>query len=178
MIVLIMQSLYLMLPAFFANMMPVFVRNIPFLNFPLDFNKKYKGKPILGTHKTFRGLFFGVLASLIVAFVQYDLMVYPLFESLSILDYNNWFVIGILLGFGAIFGDSFKSFFKRRFGIKEGKSFIPWDQIDYSIGALAFISILKFPGIYISIYVVIFSFLLHIFVNIIGYHLGIRSSKI
>ena len=51
-------------------------------------------------------------------------------------DIFAWFFIGLLLGSGALIGDAVKSFFKRKEGIKPGNRFIPWDQLDYSIGSL------------------------------------------
>ena len=38
--ILILQALYLMLPAYVANMMPVVVRNLPVLSTPVDFYKR------------------------------------------------------------------------------------------------------------------------------------------
>ena len=61
-----------MLPAYFANMAPVIVKNVfKKLAFSIDFNKKIKNKPILGKNKTFRGLIFGIIFAIIAAFVQF-----------------------------------------------------------------------------------------------------------
>ena len=144
MIDFIASVFYLMLPAYFANMAPVLVKDIHLFDFlakPIDFGKKIKGKPILGSHKTFRGFIFGVIFALIIAYVQHILYRYPFFSSISFINYSNWIAVGFLLGFGALFGDSVKSFFKRRVGIKPGHRFIPWDELDYTIGSLLFISI-------------------------------------
>jgi len=177
MIQLILISIYLMLPAYLANMMPVFVKKINFLNYPVDFNKKFKNKPILGTHKTFRGLFFGIIAGIIIAYIQYLLRNYSFFANISLLNYEYWILIGFLLGFGALVGDMAKSFFKRRVNIKPGAKFIPWDQLDYSIGSLLFISIIFIPSWQIILTVLILNFLLHISANHIGYYLKIREVK-
>jgi len=177
MIQLILISIYLMLPAYLANMMPVFVKKINFLNYPVDFNKKFKNKPILGTHKTFRGLFFGIIVGIIIAYIQYLLRNYSFFANISLLNYEYWILIGFLLGFGALVGDMAKSFFKRRVNIKPGAKFIPWDQLDYSIGSLLFISIIFIPSWQIILTVLILNFLLHISANHIGYYLKIREVK-
>ncbi|MBW2977452.1 CDP-2,3-bis-(O-geranylgeranyl)-sn-glycerol synthase [Candidatus Woesearchaeota archaeon] len=177
MLMFLLSVLYFMLPAYFANMAPVFVRKIKFLDSSIDFNKKYKGKPILGKHKTWRGLFFGVLFGIVVAYIQYLLYGYSSFSNISFVDYNNWFIIGFLLSFGALVGDSVKSFFKRRVGVKPGKPFIPWDQIDYAIGAIFFIYFVYALTVAQMIAILLISFFGHILINHLGYYLGIREVK-
>jgi CDP-2,3-bis-(O-geranylgeranyl)-sn-glycerol synthase len=49
---------------------------------------------------------------------------------------GRWLSLGFLLGLGAMAGDAAKSFFKRRLGIAPGHPWIPFDQIDFQIGAL------------------------------------------
>jgi CDP-2,3-bis-(O-geranylgeranyl)-sn-glycerol synthase len=166
-----------MLPAYFANMGPVLVKKINFLNYPVDFNKKFKGKPILGNHKTWRGLFFGILFGIVVAYLQKLLYTNPFFAGLSFMDYSNWLAVGFLLGFGALFGDMVKSFFKRRVNVKPGKPFIPWDQLDYSIGALLFVSIVFSLTWQIIITVIVANFILHVAANHISYYLKLTDVK-
>jgi len=172
-------SLYLVLPALIANMAPVFVKKVRFLDYPLDFGSKWKGKEILGAHKTWRGLFFGIFFGIIMAFVQKLLFSVGFFNDLSIIDYahTNFVMLGFLLGFGALFGDAVKSLFKRRLEISSGKSWIPFDQIDFVVGSLLFLSIIYVPDWKnIAILLVIVP-LLHILVNHIGYYLGINKVK-
>lgn len=178
MLQLIIATFYFMLPAYFANMAPVLVRNcLKALAVPLDFNKKFKGRRILGSHKTLRGLLAGIIVGIIIVFIQYQLLKIPFFASISILNYNEWASIGVLMGAGALIGDLVKSFFKRRFSIKPGGRWIPFDQLDYVVGALLFVSVAYVPSIEVIITALILSFLLHIIVNHIGYYLGIRKVK-
>ena len=70
--ILILKAFYFMLPAYFANMAPVIVKKL--FNktaVPVDFNKKINGKPMLGKNKTWRGLMFGILFAIVVAFFQF-----------------------------------------------------------------------------------------------------------
>ena len=176
----ILQCLYFMLPAYFANMLPLLVRKVKFLNVPVDFNKTWKGKPILGSHKTWKGLFFGVIAGVVIAYFQkllYAYHAYPFFAELSFVDYSNWLALGFLLGAGALVGDMVKSFFKRRVNIKPGKPFIPWDQLDYSIGALLFVAVVFVPSWQIVVTVIVANFILHVVANHIGYYLKINDVK-
>lgn len=168
-----------MLPAYVANMAPVIVKNIfNNLKFPIDFNKKIKNKPIFGKNKTFRGLIFGVLFAVIIAYLQFLFYNNNMFVSISIVDYSDWLSIGLLMGFGAIFGDLVESFVKRRMNYEPGKSFIPWDQTDFVIGALIFI----YPIVRLSldkiIIILLLSFVLHIVVNHFAYYAKIRKERL
>ena len=174
---LILNAVYLMLPAYAANMAPVLFKKVNFLNYPIDFNKKLNNKPILGSHKTFRGLFFGTTAGIMIAYLQFRLQNLFVFNAISLLDYSNWLIIGFLLGFGALAGDSIKSFFKRRLNIKPGNRFIPWDQLDYTIGSLVFLSIVFIPSLEIIIAALIINFLFHIAVNHLAYYLKLSKVK-
>jgi CDP-2,3-bis-(O-geranylgeranyl)-sn-glycerol synthase len=167
----IWDAFYLFMPAYFANMAPVIFRKVRFMDAPMDLGKKWNGKPIFGSHKTFRGLFFGILLAMIIAYVQFR---FPLGSPL--LDYSLWPAIGILMGFGAILGDSVESFFKRRVGIKPGKPWVPFDQIDFTLGALIMISFLEFPGWKVAAASIVLSFILHVTVNHIGAFLKIRKN--
>ncbi|MEK6921611.1 MAG: CDP-archaeol synthase, partial [Nanoarchaeota archaeon] len=62
----LLTCFYVIIPAAIANMMPVFVRSINFLNVSVDFDKKwFDNKPIFGNHKTYRGFFFGAILAII-----------------------------------------------------------------------------------------------------------------
>jgi len=157
------ESIWFMLPAYAATIVPFYARKINFLNYPIN-------KKLFGQNKTYRGLFFGIAWAIFIAYLQVELYTkYFVVKALSIVLYDriNYFLFGFLLGFGALFGDLVKSFFKRRLNIKEGKSWFPFDNIDYAIGALAFVSFVYVPPIEHIIIVVILSGLLHfLFENI------------
>lgn len=164
---------YFMLPAYLANMAPLVSRFFNF-NAPLDFNTKINGERVLGKNKTLLGSLFGIAAGTLTAFVQQFVFIKT---GVGIVDYSNWLSIGLLLGCGAIFGDALKSFFKRRFRVQPGKSWIPFDQIDFTVGALFFVSFVYFPGWIESIAIVCISALGHIAVNHCAFWLGIRKEK-
>lgn len=167
-----------MLPAYFANMAPVISRSFfKGLNNPLDFNKTIGGKPILGKNKTFRGLIFGILFAIIIAFVQSMFYNAGMFMNLTILDYNKWMLIGLLMGTGAIFGDAFKSFLKRRIGIMPGNPMIIFDQIDYALGTIIFMLPIIVLKIEMIIMIILTSLILNILINHISFYLKIRNEK-
>ena len=64
MLQIILQSLFLFLPAAVANMMPVLVKDIRFLRGSVDFGLTIHGKRVFGDHKTWRGFFFGILGAI------------------------------------------------------------------------------------------------------------------
>ena len=171
----VFKCLYLLLPAYFANMMPVFVQKINFLNFPVDFNKKLNNQSVFGKNKTFRGFFFGIFIAVITACAQHFLYSLPFFEVISFFDYRNWFLFGFLMGFGALTGDLAKSFFKRRLGIKPGARFVPFDQLDFIAGALIFVIPVFEVTWNIFLTSLILSFLLHILFKHIGFYLKIND---
>ena len=163
----IFQLVYLMIPAYISNMIPVFTRGLPW-NAPIDFGLKFGSKRLLGENKTWAGFVSGLFAALISG-VLISQIYWPFaFSAL------RW---SFLAGFGALFGDIVKSFFKRRVGIKPGKPWIPFDQIDYSVGALAFGSFVFFPGWLSAFWLVIISLAGHIIVNHCAYYFGIRDTK-
>ena len=100
----------------------------------MDFGKNFfDGKRILGSNKTFRGFFFGLSIGVLVGLVELILFEYP-----------PLFVI--LPPLGALMGDLFGAFLKRRLGIQPGDLLPIIDQIDFVIGALFFsipLSIIK-----------------------------------
>ena len=170
-----LKCFYLMLPAYFANMAPVIFKRINIFVCPIDFNKKLLGKPILGKNKTYRGLFFSVISSVIIALIQHYLYNFDYFRTISFFNYQRWFLFGLLMGFGAVFGDIAKSFLKRMAGIKSGNPFIPFDQIDFAIGSLLLIYMFKIITLRIILVSVVLSFVLHIIVNHIAYYAKIRE---
>jgi len=111
-----------MLPAGVANTVPVIAAKyswLPALNRPLDGGATFRGRRVLGDHKTWRGLLVGIV-----------------FGSITGIILGQSAVVGGLLGFGALAGDAAKSFFKRQLNIAPGKPWPLFDQLDYVLGAL------------------------------------------
>ena len=175
---IIFQCFYFIVPAYLANMAPVIIRkNIPWLAIPVDFGKNLGKNRIFGEHKTYRGLIFGVLFAIIASYLQFLLHNADFFARLELVDYSNWLLLGFLLGFGAMIGDLAKSFFKRRLNFAPGKPFIPFDQMDFIIGALIFSYPLARLSLENILVILALSFVLHIIVNHIAFYTGIRKEK-
>jgi len=175
-LILITKVFWLLLPAGVANMSPVLVKWIPFLDSPIDGGRMYNGKPLLGANKTWRGLLFGTVAAILVILIQRWLSVTPI-EIINYSNPLNLILIGFLMGIGALVGDAVASFFKRQVGIKSGDMWIIADQIDWVLGAFVFtIFYISFPIIIYITGILLFG-LLHPIINLIGYWLGIKKNK-
>src|SRR5207249_4141268 len=124
----ILQLAYFMAPAYVANMAPPFVRYWKGWNRPIS-------RRWLGTHKTVLGFVLGVVAATLTTLVQWLVA-----WSGSIVTYEDWPLLGVLFGAGAMAGDSAKSFFKRRLGVEPGRPWIPFDQLDFVLGALVLVA--------------------------------------
>lgn len=176
---LVIQTLYFLLPAYFANMAPVFnkalFRNQRF--YTVDFGRNLGGGKIFGSHKTYNGIIAGVVLAVLVSYIQFSLVSIGFFEGISIINYERWILIGVLFGFGAMIGDLVKSFFKRRVGVREGERWIPFDQLDFVVGGVGFVWVFYSIDVYIVISALILSFILHIAINHIGYFLKIRETR-
>lgn len=155
-------------------MTPVLANKVPGLNqwqTPVDFGKSIGGIRIFGDHKTWRGIVTGTLCGTLAGIVVAQAYLHT--SHLFI-----WVAYYLVLSFGALAGDSIKSFFKRRFGVTSGKSWFPFDQIDYIIGALVFTLPFGIPSLdYVS--AVFFGyFVLHLLITYIGYQLGFKKDPI
>lgn len=178
-------AVWLYAPAGFANMAPVLAKNIPLLHKftqPLDAHKSFRGKRILGSHKTLRGLIAAVLMGALVGLLQY--IFYGLFAwpsiNISPVDYSELSIVilGGILGFGAIIGDAIKSFFKRQVGITPGKNWFVFDQIDYVLGAIIIsLPFFQLPIIYYFI-ILFVGVILHPLINVISWLLRLQDKPL
>jgi CDP-2,3-bis-(O-geranylgeranyl)-sn-glycerol synthase len=182
----ILFALWFFLPAGLANASPVFFSKLPGLkNFdtPLDLNRTYKGKPIFGTNKTWRGLIGGTIIGALTAGVLQQLLQDNFAWARAIsadINYSSWtaVVLGGLLGAGALLGDAIESFFKRRVGVKPGHPWFPFDQTDYIIGGLL-LSLLVVQLENHMYWVILLVWTgIHLIASYVGYHLKLKDKPI
>ncbi|MFW5745946.1 MAG: CDP-archaeol synthase [Nanoarchaeota archaeon] len=167
--------LFIGLAGGFANMMPVLVQHVNLLAYPVDGGKKWRGKRILGENKTWRGLLSGILGGVI------GMLVISFFLSLigsAQLSLPAVIIGGALIGIGTMLGDMLFSLVKRQVGIAPGKPFIPFDQLDWILGAWTCLGVvIGWSWQALLVLVMIFG-PLHIAVNYAGYIFGLRKTKI
>ena len=147
-------------PSYVANAAPlIFGRGTP-----IDGGRNFTdGRQILGSHKTFRGLFAGILAGTIFGFVEY-----PFGPQMPL--------AGFLIGLGAVLGDLLGAFLKRRLDIKPGDPLPIIDQLDFVFGALALGS-LVFPLPWMSVFLIVLATPpIHLGTNYGAYLLGLKKT--
>lgn len=165
-------------------MIPILVSRLPFLkdwNMPLDCHIHYKSKRLFGSSKTWRGVISGVIVATLVFALQQKLSAHlgSFSTYLEAAHYTTMpLVLGALLGFGALAGDAIESFFKRQVNVAPGKSWFPFDQLDYIVGGcLAAALVVRLP---LTAYVWILAiwFVLHLAYSYLGYLLHLKQTPI
>lgn len=189
----VLTALWLMLPAYLGNMMPVFVGG----GAPIDGGRLWSdGRPILGPGKTWRGLILGpLMAAGLVAILRWIVLGtgWRGVQDWSVWGPDAWwpawwFLFAYLMGLGALVGDATKSFFKRRTGRDRGAKWPFFDQLDFVVGSLVFAYVaalvlapfagreflddITWPRVVV---LVLLTPGLHLLVNWMGYKLGFKQ---
>ncbi|MFA5381772.1 MAG: CDP-2,3-bis-(O-geranylgeranyl)-sn-glycerol synthase [Candidatus Micrarchaeia archaeon] len=172
---MLIQLFIFILPAYVANSLPVILGH----GSPIDFGKNFfDGKRIFGPGKTIRGFIAAVVGGFFIGSVL-GLLVFN--TPYNIFNFQMSYVYsGILLGFGAIFGDLCGSFLKRRFNKKRGESLFFIDEIVFLLIALLFGSLIFYDLIFkinfIDILIlIIITFVLHKIANVLAYILKLKN---
>ena len=165
-------ALWFIFPAYCANAVPVIFGG----GYPIDAGRTFfDGKPILGSHKTFRGFFSGLVVGTLVGFLQTLLFQHVLFQ------YNAQFRYDALLGFmvslGALVGDLAESFIKRRLDLPPGSSLPIADQLDFLIGAFLFSLPVSPPSLLTALIIIVITPPIHFLTNLLAGLLGIKRKS-
>ncbi len=168
-------ALWFFWPAGAANMTPIVVAKLPLLknwDAPLDGHRMYRGKPVLGASKTWRGFMSAVIMAMIIFWLQTALTPHlgGFTTYLQAAHYDHFSLwLGFLLGAGALIGDAVESFFKRQVAVEPGKSWFPFDQLDYIIGACVFsLAVTRLP-LRLYLWILVVWFVLHLAFSYLGY---------
>ena len=136
---ILIQALWIVLPAYIANASALLIGG----GTPIDFGRTWKdGRRILGDGKTWRGLISGAFIGMTGGFGLSVVAIYANNSDFAFLGLSNFgrfpLMIPIIGGicFGALLGDITESFLKRRIGKNRGEDWIPFDQLDFIVGAL------------------------------------------
>lgn len=181
----ILFALWFLLPAAAANVAPILSAAIPLLkrwDAPIDGGRTLRGKEVLGAHKTWRGLVSGMIVATVVLWAQQALVSHTSWAHsiTSGVDYASLptLLLGPLFAIGALGGDALESFFKRQRGIKSGGTWVPFDQVDYIIGAL----LVSLPFVVLSpsryVWALVIWFLMHLFASYVGWLVGLKKQPI
>ncbi len=176
---LLLTSFYFYFPAALANMGAVISFKIPMIKDiqnPIDFGLTIKSKRLIGEHKKIGGLIYGLFCGVFWGSLKY-IFLDQIFKDIIFLNFSFWqnFLFYFLLSFGALAGDLLKSIIKRFLNIAPHKMWIPFDEIDHTIGAILLV-ILFYPIPFsVIITTICLYFFLHLITNVIGYKLGLKT---
>lgn len=162
----IFNALYYIFPAYCANGAPVLFGG----GRPIDGGKKLRdGKPIFGSHKTIRGFIFGILIGTFVGWAQEFLA-----PGANLPQGST--VLGFTLSLGALLGDLFGSFIKRRLNLKPGAPLPVSDQIDFVLMALLFSLFVEPPSLTAAFIIIVLTGPIHLLINVAAYLLRLKKT--
>jgi CDP-2,3-bis-(O-geranylgeranyl)-sn-glycerol synthase len=177
---LIELAIWIGLPAWIANATPVLGGG----GRPIDGGHTFRdGRRLLGKGKTVRGFLVGIVFGTLTGIVQFLAAPYlrPLLQMYvtvtSEMDHVLFMQIpvAILMSCGALTGDLVGSFIKRRVNVKSGNPSPVMDQLGFIIMALLFAAPIFTPSSVFVMILVIVTFFVHWFSNVLSYLLGLKS---
>ena len=162
-VVLIIEALKFIFPAYCANAVPVIAGG----GRPMDFGRNFfDGKRVFGKNKTFRGFFFGWAVGVLVGLV----------EGLVFGNAGLSVLFSVLTPLGALCGDLAGAFVKRRLGIAPGGLLPVIDQVDFVIGAILFSLPLAIIYWELAVAVIIITPPIHLLTNFLAYKLKLKNN--
>jgi CDP-2,3-bis-(O-geranylgeranyl)-sn-glycerol synthase len=168
----IAAALWFIFPAYCANAAPVIFGG----GKPMDFDKKFfDGKPLLGSHKTFRGFLAGIIVGTLVGLAQTIIYEQVLFEYGSQFQYS--ILLGFMLSLGALTGDIVESFIKRRLNRSPGSSLPVADQIDFILGAFLFSIPVLPPSLLAALIILLVTIPIHLLTNLGAALLNMKNKR-
>jgi hypothetical protein len=177
------RVLYLAFPVIFAAATHLAVIRYDLfarLKVPIDLGRTWRGRPIFGDHKTWRGAVIMVAGSA----VGMALQSYVRAPALEFFDYGrvNVWLCGALLGLGFVLAELPNSFLKRRWGVPPGRQaegvkywvFTLLDQLDSVLGCLLALALVWTPPWVVIATAVVLCSLVHIAFNLMFVWLGLK----
>ncbi len=170
----LISALWIMLPAYLPNSVAAVLGGGKAIDGGRVFSD---GRRIFGDGKTWRGLFSGIIAGIMIGVIQ--ILVRDAAGLLVLPELT--FPVVILLAAGALLGDLVKSFFKRRLNKERGAEWTLADQYDFVLGAFVMLLLFQYAWVVTTItplillWIVLITPLLHRVVNIIGYLTGVKD---
>ncbi|TMB47159.1 MAG: CDP-archaeol synthase [Deltaproteobacteria bacterium] len=186
---LVGQVVWLALPVILGGAVHVAVIKLdwlgPLARLPLDGGATFRGRRLLGAHKTVRGAVTMVGATTLFAFAQAWLFHrYAWARATSLLDFDRVHPLlwGALLGGGYIAGELPNSFVKRRLRVPPGAcapgalGALFWlaDQVDSLLGVLACMCLVWVPPAAVAAGLVALTLLAHPAMALVMVGLGLK----
>ena len=156
-------AVYIAIPTYVANSTPVLLGD----GAPIDRGRNFiDGRRILGDNKTDRGFVCGLLLGSVAALGEATL-----FANYALVT------VGIVASFGALLGDLFGAFLKRRLDIPPGSPLPVVDQLDFIMGALLLSSPVLRITLGAAVILVIMTVPIHLISNAVAYRLRLKKHR-
>jgi CDP-2,3-bis-(O-geranylgeranyl)-sn-glycerol synthase len=172
----VVRALWVMLPAYVPNNVAVLTGG----GDPIDGERIWRGKRLLGDGKTWRGTVWGAISGVAVA-LSLDALAGRLAARGLSVPLPRFGCAAITLPVGALGGDMLASFYKRQRGHNRGAPVIGLDQLDFVVGALL-LTALSVPRWFrrnfrlpVLFAVFVLTPLLHFGANLLAYLLGFKA---
>ena len=177
--------LWLLLPTYIANAFATLPRG---RGPPMDLGRLWPGdgRRVFGPSKTWSGFFvagfgaipFGLLEAGLILAAPPNLAIVPVLAPTVLLAVP----LAALLSFGAMVGDAFGSFLKRRLDRASGSRAILLDQLPFVLVPIA-LGFLFYPALFSEVFLsweavlwlLVFTLGLHVSFNWIGYKAGLKK---
>lgn len=154
-------AIYIAIPTYVANSTPVLLGG----GAPIDRGRNFiDGRRMLGTNKTMKGFAYGFLLGSLAAFA----------EAAIFVNYTL-VLVGMAASLGALLGDLFGAFLKRRLNIPPGSPLPVVDQLDFILGALLLTSPMLQVTMGAVLILVIATVPIHLLSNGIAYLLRLKG---
>ena len=134
---------------------------------PIDRGRKFiDGRRILGTNKTIKGFAYGLLLGSLAGLAEA-----VLFANYALIS------VGVVASLGALLGDLFGAFLKRRLDIAPGNPLPVVDQLDFILGAILFTRPLLNVTVGAVLILVIATLPIHLLSNAVAYMLRLKNRR-
>ncbi len=150
---------------------------------PLDFGRTFRGRPVFGANKTWRGPLVMSAVAVLVVFAQSELYSLRPFRTISVLDYSqtSWLALGLALGLSYSFSELPNSFVKRRLGIppggvSRGRSLVQYvvDQADSAVGGTLALALFLGGRVGTLLLVFVVGFVLHVLMDQLFFLIAVK----
>ena len=156
-------AIYIAVPAYVANSTPVLLGG----GAPIDRGRRLiDGRRILGTNKTIKGFAYGLLLGSLAGLVEA-----VLFANYALIS------VGVVASLGALLGDLFGAFLKRRLDIAPGNPLPVVDQLDFILGVILFTYPLLNVTVGAVLILVIATLPIHLLSNAVAYMLRLKNRR-
>jgi CDP-2,3-bis-(O-geranylgeranyl)-sn-glycerol synthase len=157
----VIAALLFIFPSYAANSVPAIFGG----GTPIDLGKRFfDGERIFGSHKTIKGFASGLLAGFLVS------VMIGIFFSIESL------VVCVLISIGAIVGDLFGAFVKRRMKLSPGYPLPLLDQLDFVFGGIVIVYPLYRLSSGAFFLVLLVTPAIHLLANMMAYLLGLKGN--